>query len=387
LIGAVGGALVKPAELVLDYFHIDDAVGAIPVHLVAGIWGTLAVGIFGSGSIITQILGICVVGTFSFGLTYTILYSTNRIFPLRVSMEEEKDGLNISEHNARTDLIDLLIVMENQKRTGDLREDAPVEPFTEVGQIAERYNEVLAKVRLTLAENESARKQIEEAFENKALEQNRAERLLLNILPHSVAQELKGKENKVIAKSFQEVTILFADIVGFTKISETLSPYKVVEMLNKIISVFDRLTDKYGLEKIKTIGDAYMVVGGVPNSLPNHADAIASFALEMQEQIKRFRLKSGDPLEIRIGINSGPVVAGVIGEKKFIYDIWGDAVNVASRLESNSLPGKIQISERTAKLLDGKYELEERGEIEVKGKGPLFTYFLHNKKNNQLSFT
>jgi Amt family ammonium transporter len=387
LIGAVGGALVKPAELVLDYFHIDDAVGAIPVHLVAGIWGTLAVGIFGSGSIITQILGICVVGTFSFGLTYTILYSTNRIFPLRVSMEEEKDGLNISEHNARTDLIDLLIVMENQKRTGDLREDAPVEPFTEVGQIAERYNEVLAKVRLTLAENESARKQIEEAFENKALEQNRAERLLLNILPHSVAQELKGKENKVIAKSFQEVTILFADIVGFTKISETLSPYKVVEMLNKIISVFDRLTDKYGLEKIKTIGDAYMVVGGVPNSLPNHADAIASFALEMQEQIKRFRLKSGDPLEIRIGINSGPVVAGVIGEKKFIYDIWGDAVNVASRLESNSLPGKIQISERTAKLLDGKYELEERGEIEVKGKGPLFTYFLRNKKTNQLSFT
>jgi len=166
-----------------------------------------------------------------------------------------------------------------------------------------------------------------------------------------------------------------------------MSPQKVVEMLNKIISVFDRLTDKYGLEKIKTIGDAYMVVGGVPNPLPHHAEAIAGFALDIQNQIKNFKWKSGEPLQMRMGINSGPVVAGVIGEKKFIYDIWGDAVNVASRLESHGMPGKIQISERTAKLLGGKYELEERGEIEIKGRGNLFTYFLKNRKSSELSFT
>ncbi|WCL49267.1 ammonium transporter [Leptospira sp. GIMC2001] len=386
-IGAVGGALVKPAEALLNRFHIDDAVGAIPVHLVAGIWGTLAVGIFGKGEFLVQLLGVVIVGIFAFGLTYIILFSINKFFHLRVSIEEEKDGLNISEHKARTDLIDLLIVMEKQKKTGDLTDDVPVEPFTEVGQIAIQYNKVLAKVRETLAANEAARQQIEEAFENIALEQNRAERLLLNILPDSVAQELKGEENKVIAKSFQEVTILFADIVGFTRISESMTPHQVVEMLNMIISVFDRLTDKYGLEKIKTIGDAYMVVGGVPNPLPNHADAIAGFALDIQNQIKKFTWKTGEPLQMRMGINSGPVVAGVIGEKKFIYDIWGDAVNVASRLESHGIPGKIQISERTAKLLDGRFELEERGEIEVKGKGNLFTYFLHNRRSNQFSFS
>ncbi|PJE03424.1 MAG: guanylate cyclase [Leptospira sp.] len=387
LIGAIGGALIKPAEALLNHFQIDDAVGAIPVHLVGGIWGTLAVGIFGKGDFLVQLMGVTVVGIFSFGLTYIILFITNKFYKLRVSIEEEKVGLNISEHKARTDLIDLLIIMEKQKKTGDLTEDVPVEPFTEVGQIAIQYNKVLAKVRETLAENEAARKQIEEAFENIAFEQNRAEKLLLNILPSSVAEELKGKDNKVIAKSFQEVTILFADIVGFTRIAETMSPQKVVEMLNKIISVFDRLTDKYELEKIKTIGDAYMVVGGVPNPLPHHAEAIAGFALDIQNQIKNFKWKSGEPLQMRMGINSGPVVAGVIGEKKFIYDIWGDAVNVASRLESHGMPGKIQISERTAKLLGGKYELEERGEIEIKGRGNLFTYFLKNRKSSELSFT
>jgi Amt family ammonium transporter len=175
LVGAIGGALVKPAEALLNHFQIDDAVGAIPVHLVGGIWGTLAVGIFGKGDFLVQLMGVTVVGIFSFGLTYIILFITNKFYKLRVSIEEEKVGLNISEHKARTDLIDLLIIMEKQKKTGDLTEDVPVEPFTEVGQIAIQYNKVLAKVRETLAENEAARKQIEESFENIAFEQNRAE--------------------------------------------------------------------------------------------------------------------------------------------------------------------------------------------------------------------
>jgi Amt family ammonium transporter len=386
LIGAVGGALVKPAEVVLDYFHIDDAVGAIPVHLVSGIWGTIAVGLFGTGSLKTQIIGILSIGGFAFGLTYIILKIMNRFIKLRVSVQEENDGLNISEHKARTDLIDLLIVMEKQKETGNIKDDVPVEPFTEVGQIAKRYNEVLGKVRETLDANDAARVQIENAFEQIALEQNKAEKLLLNILPKKVAEELKGRENKVIAQSFQEVTILFADIVGFTKISETLKPEQLVEMLNRIVSVFDRLTDKYGLEKIKTIGDSYMVVGGIPSQIPNHAHAIASFALDILDQIRNFKTYQDEPLEMRIGIHSGPVVAGVIGEKKFIYDIWGDSVNYASRLESHGMPGKIHISDRTAKLIQDFFHIESRGEIDIKGKGLMQTFFLGNKKEGVLSF-
>jgi Amt family ammonium transporter len=386
IIGCIGGGLVKPAEYLLDRFQIDDAVGAIPVHLFAGVWGTLAVGIFGEGSFWIQLQGTIYVGIFAFGLTYVILRITNHFYPLRVSFDEERDGLNISEHKARTDLVDLLVVMESQRKTGDLSQDVPVEPFTEVGQIAQRYNEVLAKVRETLEENEEARRKIEEAFENVAFEQNRAEKLLLNILPDSVAQELKTNDNKVIAQSFQEATILFADIVGFTKLAENMRPEKLVEMLNRIVSIFDRLTDKYRLEKIKTIGDAYMVVGGIPKPIPNHALAIANFAIEIQNNIKKFKFKNGDSLEMRIGIHSGPIVAGVIGEKKFIYDIWGDAVNLASRLESHGLPGEIHLSERTAKLLKPYFQLEERGGIEIKGKGNILTYFLRDKLPNTIQF-
>ena len=151
-------------------------------------------------------------------------------------------------------------------------------------------------------------------------------------------------------------------------------------ILNKIFSAFDELVDKYGLEKIKTIGDAYMVVGGLPNPLSNHVEAVANFALESQERLKRFKLKTGDELQMRIGINTGPVVAGVIGTKKFIYDIWGDAVNLASRMESNGIPGTIQMTEATAKRLEGSFIVEERGMIEVKGKGSLMAYFLKGKK-------
>ena len=387
LIGAIGGVLVKPTEKLLEFFKIDDAVGAIPVHLSAGIWGTLAVAIFGKSETFgqnstlierlgVQSFGILATGVFAFGVTFIILWILNKVTPLRVTLQEEKDGLNISEHKARTDLVDLLTVMEDQKKSGDLSRDVPVEPFTEIGQIAQRYNEVLGKVRDTLAENDTAREQIVEAFEQIAAEQVRAEKLLLNILPDSVAQELKENRNKIIAQSFQEVTILFADIVGFTSLSEKMRPEKIVDLLNRIVSVFDRLTDKYQLEKIKTIGDAYMVVGGLPLPVPGHAENVANFALEIQEQIKKFKFKDGKSLQMRVGIHTGPVVAGVIGEKKFVYDIWGDSVNTASRLESHGVAGKIQISERTASLIKDKFNIEHRGKIELKGKGSIESFFL-----------
>ncbi len=242
----------------------------------------------------------------------------------------------------------------------------------ELGEVMVAFNQMFHRVYKEIAQ----RKQAEEILR---AEQEKSERLLLNILPEMIADRLKqGQIN--IADGFAEVTVLFADIVGFTEISSRTSPEELVELLNKIFSAFDCLSEKYGLEKIKTIGDNYMVAGGLPLPSTNHAECIAEMAMEMQQEIMKFRDESDVPLNIRIGINSGPVVAGVIGTKKFIYDLWGDAVNTASRMESQGLPGKIQVSGSTYELLRDKYVLEKRGKINVKGKGAMTTYLLVGRK-------
>jgi len=215
-------------------------------------------------------------------------------------------------------------------------------------------------------------------------EHDKSEKLLLNILPSSIADRLKQKE-EIIADGFAEVTILFADIVNFTKLSARISPQELVAMLNNIFSAFDRLALLYGLEKIKTIGDAYMVVGGLPIPREDHAEAIADMALGMQEEMVRLRSEIGEELGIRIGINTGTVVAGVIGIQKFIYDLWGDAVNTASRMESHGVANRVQLTEATYKYLKGKYVFEEREAIEVKGKGKMKVYFLKGKILNTSS--
>lgn len=217
-----------------------------------------------------------------------------------------------------------------------------------------------------------------ELYKQARLAQIQSERLLRNILPEPIAERLK-KEQQIIADSFEEVTVLFSDIVGFTQLSSRVSPVDLVEFLNNIFSSFDRLTEKHGLEKIKTIGDAYMVVGGLPKASTNHAEAVAEMALDMQRTIEQFKQDNGDPFLIRIGINTGPVTAGVIGLKKFIYDLWGDTVNVASRMESQALPGSIQVTETTYERLKDRYLFERRGTLQVKGKGEMVTYLLLGK--------
>jgi adenylate cyclase len=207
------------------------------------------------------------------------------------------------------------------------------------------------------------------------LEQARSEKLLLNVLPKSIANRLKDNDMR-IADSHEEVTILFADIVGFTKITASMPPAELVDLLSQIFSRFDALADRHGLEKIKTIGDGYMVVGGAPAARDDHASVIAQLALEMQQELAAFNAQTGKELEMRIGISSGPVVAGVIGTSKFAYDIWGDPVNMASRMEKTGLPGTIQVSDFTYQLLKAKHKFKSRGLIEVKGKGEVNTYFL-----------
>jgi class 3 adenylate cyclase len=211
-----------------------------------------------------------------------------------------------------------------------------------------------------------------------AVERAKSERLLLNVLPESIAQRLKESE-EVIADAFPEVTVLFADIVGFTPQAERVSPDRTVGMLNDLFSEFDRLTEERGLEKIKTIGDAYMVAGGLPEPSPDHAEAVASMALDMLEVARSHTLSDGEPVKLRIGIDSGPVVAGVIGRRKFIYDLWGDAVNTASRMESHGTEGCIQVTERTRALLGERYRFSQGQRLQVKGKGEMTTYFLTGK--------
>lgn len=620
-IGAIGSLVAIAVDDLLVKLHIDDAVGAIPVHLGAGIWGTLAVALFGDldrlgtglsriQQLQIQVLGIICCFILAFGLAYLILHIVNRFFPLRVAAADELVGLNVSEHQAKTEILDLFRVMDSQAKTQDLTLRVPVEPFTEVGQIAERYNQVMdaleqavtrteaivktatdaiacfsqanleiisvnpraeiifrypcqqligmhieklvdfsaysgnkypqtsPNIDLILAEiiaagrpqelvgiradgtkfplevsitqthshlgdfytgtfrDITARKQAELAIReserkfrsvmeqaadafiindlnwrivdvnqstckslgytreellnlsipdieenliiseqifarwpeiangtpitiegcqkrkdgstfpveirvgllqagNRSLilslcrditkrkaaeaalrrEQEKSEQLLLNILPEPIAQKLK-KEQITIADGFAEATVLFADIVGFTKLAERVSPTQLVYLLNEIFSRFDRLAEKHGIEKIKTIGDAYMVVGGLPVYRPDHAEAVALMALDMQQEISQFSTETGEPFSIRIGINTGPVIAGVIGLKKFIYDLWGDTVNIASRMESHGIPGAIQVTPETYEILKDKFLFEKRGVIHIKGKGEMTTYLL-----------
>ena len=211
-------------------------------------------------------------------------------------------------------------------------------------------------------------------------EHERSERLLRNILPEQVAARLKTQPGS-IAEMSPSVTILFADIVGFTGIASAMQPTHLISILNDVFTKFDELASRYGLEKIKTIGDAYMVAGGIPIAMENHTEAVANMALAMQESISSFRFND-ITLQTRVGFHTGPVIAGVIGRKKFSYDIWGDAVNIASRLESHGEAGKIQVSRDVYVTLKDKFTFEERGEITIKGIGPMETFFLTGKINN-----
>jgi adenylate cyclase len=225
-----------------------------------------------------------------------------------------------------------------------------------------------------------AYKALQSSLEKLKLEQQKSESLLLNILPKSIADQLKRQQG-IIAETFSEVSVLFADIVGFTKLSASISAIELVYLLNGIFSRFDELAEKHKLEKIKTIGDSYLVVSGLPMPREDHADAIAEMALDMQAALKDFRTEHNNNLCIRIGINSGSVVAGIIGTKKFIYDLWGDAVNTASRMESHGIPDEIQVSESTYQRLSNIFLVQERGLIEIKGKGEMLTYLLKGRKD------
>jgi class 3 adenylate cyclase len=254
----------------------------------------------------------------------------------------------------------------------------PGEPLLPVLGDAVRDAALFAAV-LLLGEAVRTRRALDLAHRLLLAEQAQSERLLLNVLPAPIAARLK-QAGGVIADAFDEVTVLFADIVDFTRRSQQIPPAELVQALNELFSVFDQLAERQGLEKIKTIGDAYMVAGGLPDPRPDHAEAVAEMALAIRDEVARRCDPSGRPLAVRVGIDSGPVVAGVIGRSKFIYDVWGDTVNTASRMESHGLAGCIQVTESTYRRLRGSYRFERRGPIPVKGKGEMVTYLLLSRR-------
>lgn len=241
------------------------------------------------------------------------------------------------------------------------------------------FNPILLKARVTASlEKKRLRDQEQEYLRQLEIEQEKSERLLLNILPRPIAEQLKRGQS-TIADNFAEVTVLFADIVDFTRFSAQISPAELIELLNEMFSTFDHLAEQHGLEKIKTIGDAYMAVGGLPTPRNDHAEAVADMALDLQAAITDFTRGNGESFALRIGINTGPVIAGVIGTSKFIYDLWGDTVNMASRMETQGIPGAIQVTRSTYEHLADQYLFEERGEIHIKGRGVTPAYLLLGK--------
>tara|TARA_B100000029_G_scaffold338092_1_gene330323 strand:- start:1082 stop:2986 length:1905 start_codon:yes stop_codon:yes gene_type:complete len=366
IIGSIGGGVVLVCDRLLETFKLDDAVGAVPVHLGAGIWGTLAVAIFGNPQILatglsaSEQMGIQLVGiifscatVFIFSLIFVFWLS--RTWGIRVSRAAEEAGLNISEHRANDDVEDLLNVMQKQANSRDFTQRADQEPFSHAGRIGLHYNNLVWSLQESIEETD---------------------KVLRKVLPDVVANKLKKGEE--ISDNYEEVTIVFIDIVGFTKLSNSLITRRVVSVLNDIFKTFDMQCARFGVEKIKTIGDSYMAVSGLNKNMSNHAESAVKMSFGVIDEIKKFNEQNKFDLDVRIGINSGPVIGGVIGSDRFIYDLWGDSVNVASRMESTGAPGRIQVSEATRDLikLNPEYQFELHENTEIKGRGKMDTYFV-----------
>jgi class 3 adenylate cyclase/CHASE3 domain sensor protein len=275
--------------------------------------------------------------------------------------------------------IRLLSFAVQQLEQGKFAEIQSIRGVRELNQLVTAFNQMASILHQREKEKETALTDLGEKATALEKEKGRTEKLLLNVLPIAIADRLQRGE-KVEAETFPEVTVLFADVVGFTRLAAELGPRSVTNLLNELFEIFDDLAEKYKLEKIKTIGDCYMAVAGVPDRSPTHAQQMADFSLEALSILKSQNQKLSRNLQIRIGMHSGTVAAGIIGRKKFAYDLWGDVVNVTNRLEGTAEPMKIHVSESVHARLEDSYIFEDRGEVELRNRGKLRTYYLIGKK-------
>ena len=266
-----------------------------------------------------------------------------------------------------------------QLEQGNFAEIQRIQGVRELNQLVAAFNQMASILNQRNREKETALRDLGEKASALEKEKGRTEKLLLNVLPIAIADRLQ-KGEKVEAETFPEVTVLFADVVGFTKLAAELGPRSVANLLNELFEMFDDLAEKYKLEKIKTIGDCYMAVAGVPDRSPTHAQQMADFSLDALAALKSQNKQMSRDLDIMIGMHSVTVAAGIIGRKKFAYDLWGDVVNITSRLEGTAEPMKIHVSESVHARLEDSYLFEQRGEVELKNRGRLRTYYLIGKK-------
>lgn len=379
-IGSIGAALVVAGDRLLERLRIDDVVGAVPVHLFAGIWGVLAVALFGAEALGTsfvsqlgaQLQGIAALVAIAIALPYGLLRAIDAVLPLRVTQHIESIGLNVGEHGANTDLNELFEIMQRQARDRDLTTRAPQSPFTEVGQIGLFYNSVLFELEKSFERIGEQRDSLAEAVEQKNA-------LLESILPKRIAARMNGGDDQIVDQ-VTDATVVFIDIVDFTEYTASVAPEVSLQLLRDLFKRFDIVVKKYDLEKIKTVGDSYMYVSGVTSDVANHCAIAVDAALEVLFETRQMGHKIGRDLQVRVGIHSGPLVAGVVGDLRFVYDLWGLTVNMASRIEEAGKPGKISVSQAVIDRIGEEFVFQRQSRARLKGIGPTVLFSIEARR-------
>lgn len=381
-VGVTGGLLVYVGDRLLERWSIDDAVGAVPVHLFNGIWGLVAAAIFGTAHITTatgmlsqlavQILGAVVLLVYCFGLSFLLLKVIDRFMPLRVTQHIETIGLNVGEHGANTDLNELLEVMQRQARERDLSMRAPQSPFTEIGQIGLFYNSVMFELDKAFKHLSRQSKELEDTLTQK-------DRLLESILPKAVAERMRAGEDQIVDQ-VSDATVVFVDIVDFTSFSQEVQPHESINLLRNLFGSYDEVIHKYDLEKIKTIGDCYMFVAGLHDANGDHCSIAIEAALDVLFETRQTSTRLERDLQVRIGVHSGPLVAGVVGELRFVYDLWGSTVNLANRIEEAGKGNEITVSQAVIDRVGSDFLYERAGRPRLRGVGPTVLYVIRGRR-------
>ena len=381
VVGLVGGVIAFWGDRLLERLRIDDVVGAVTVHMMAGIWGLLAVALFGADALGTamlsqlsvQIIGIAALLVWAVALPFGVFWVLIRVIPLRVTQHVETIGLNVGEHGANTDLNELFEVMQRQARNRDLSARAPQSPFTEVGQIGLFYNSVLFELERSFERVKSQQKELSEAVAQK-------DNLLESILPKRIAARMNAGDSQIVDQ-VADATVVFIDIVDFTKFAGTVPADQSMVLLRDLFGRYDQVIERYDLEKIKTIGDSYMYVSGVTNPESDHCAAAVDAALEVLYETRQLGLAQGRDIQVRIGVHSGPLVAGVVGDFRFVYDLWGMTVNMAARLEEAGKPGKITVSQAVIDRVGSEFTYQRQARVRLKGIGPTVLFSVEGRRS------
>ncbi len=380
-VGALGGAVVYFADNLLERLQIDDVVGAVPVHFFSGMAGILCIPLFALetafpdhglvSALGVQLTGVGALVLYAFALPYLVIRSINYVLPLRVSHHVEEIGLNVGEHAANTDLNELFDVMQRQTRDRDFSMRAPQSPFTEIGQIGMFYNSVMFELERSLNRVLDQDKELRRAGQQRS-------KLLESVLPKSIVERMERGESRIVDQ-FSDATVVFADICDFTQFSMEAHAGESMELLTDLFGAFDEVVSGYGLEKIKTIGDCYMFVSGVPDSQPDQCERAIDAALDLIFATRQLSTKLGRDISVRVGVHSGPLVAGVVGDLRFVYDVWGSTVNFASRVEEAGKPNKVTVSQAVIDRIGSTFKWHRIGRKRLSGIGNTVLYSIEGR--------